>query len=71
MIRLNKPRYKLLKGKYGCYFYDSVVNIDLTLDMLLNKLNRLEKIRIQKNYLINEVRRLKDKIVLLNEVNNH
>ncbi len=38
MVDLNK-RYKLKKGKFGCYFYDSKVKVDLSLEMVLNRLN--------------------------------
>lgn len=38
-------RYKLKKGKFGCYFFDSIIRIDLNLEMVLNKLNRYETLQ--------------------------
>lgn len=61
-------RYSLLKGKYGCYFHDTHINVDLTLEMVLNKLNRNESLKEQKNFLINEVNQLKKKLSLIPEV---
>lgn len=60
-------RYSLHKGKYGCYFHDGMVKIDMTLEMVLDKLNRIEALREHRNFLINEVSQLKNKIVLLKE----
>lgn len=61
-------RYKLKSGKYGYYFYDSMVKVDMTLDMVLNKLNTYESLREKRNFLVNEVIQLRNKILLLNEV---
>lgn len=36
-------RYKLKISKFGFYFYDSKTKKDLTLEMVLNKLNFLNK----------------------------
>lgn len=69
MITMKKNRYELKKGKYGCYFYDSTVLVDMTLEMVLNKLNEYEFLREKRNFLINEVLQLRHKIVLLKEVN--
>jgi hypothetical protein len=48
-------RYKLKKGKFGCYFYDSEMDIDLSLEMVLNRLNdsriALDKLRVKYNRL--------------------
>ena len=61
-------RYKLKKGKFGCYFYDSEMDLDLSLEMVLNRLNdtriQLEMLRVKYNklnvvYLINERERKK------------
>jgi len=66
MIKLN--RYKLKKGKFGCYFYDSVLETEMTLEIVLNRLNdsneSLNKLRIKYNklnvlYLTNERERKK------------
>ena len=71
-MKINKrctlKRYTLHKGKYGCYFHDGMVNIDMTLEMVLDKLNRIEALRENRNFLINEVSQLKHKITLLNEL---
>jgi len=68
MIDLNK-RYKLRKGKFGCYFYDSKVEIDLTLEMLLNRLNmydnRLNHQYDRNNVMTREIYNLKDNIIEL------
>ena len=45
----NTKRYELKSGKFGYYFYDNQVKVDLTLEMILNKLNMYE-IRVQLNY---------------------
>jgi len=75
MIDLNK-RYKLRKGKFGCYFYDSKVEIDLTLEMLLNRLNmyenRLSHQYDRNNAMTKEVYNLKDEIIeLKNELKQY
>jgi len=50
-----KMRYNLKKGKSGYYFYDSVLNAEMTLEIVLNKLNdtsiALDKLRLQYNKL--------------------
>jgi len=50
-----KMRYSLKKGKYGCYFYDFDMDIGLSLEMVLNRLNdsyiQLSKLRIKYNKL--------------------
>lgn len=44
-------RYELKRGKFGYYFYDSEMNIDLSLETVLNRLNdtkeQLDKLRKQ------------------------
>ena len=42
-------RYKLLSGKFGYYFYDSKTKKDLTLEIVLNRLNDYE-IKTNKQY---------------------
>ena len=68
MIDLNK-RYKLKKGKFGCYFYDSKVEVDMSLEMLLNRLNtyeyRLNHQYDKNNLMIQEIYELKDNIIEL------
>ena len=75
MINLNK-RYKLKKGKFGCYFYDSKVEIDLSLEMVLNRLNitdnRLSYQYNQNNAMTQEIYNLKDDIIeLKNKLRNY
>ncbi len=36
-------RYKLNIGKFGHYFYDSMIQIDMSLESVLNRLNFLDK----------------------------
>ena len=68
MIDLNK-RYKLKRGKFGCYFYDSKVEIDLSLEMILNRLNlnenRLSHQFDRNNAMTQEIYNLKDDIIEL------
>ena len=42
-------RYQLKSGKFGYYFYDKQVDIDLNLEMVLNRLN-LSEIKILSGY---------------------
>jgi len=68
MIDLDK-RYKLKKGKFGCYFYDSKVEVDLSLEMLLNRLNTYEFRLIHQydrnNIMTKEIYNLRDNIIEL------
>lgn len=68
MISLNK-RYELKIGKYGHFFYDSKVEVDLSLEMLLNRLNmyenRLNHQYDRNNFMTKEVYNLKDEIIEL------
>lgn len=65
-------RYELKTGKFGYYFYDTVVSIDMTLEMVLNRLNygheRLEKFLESTNEQLNKINHLNRKIIMLNEV---
>lgn len=68
MIKLNK-RYELKIGKFGYYFYDSKVEIDLSLEMLLNKLNlndnRITLLQDTNGLKTVEIYELKDDIIEL------
>ena len=67
-----EKRYELKLGKFGYYFYDTVVSIDMTLEMVLNRLNyghkRLEKFLESTNEQLNMINHLNRKITMLNEV---
>ena len=41
-------RYELRKGKFGCYFHDNFVMVDMNLEMVLNRLNRSESNRLSQ-----------------------
>ena len=49
LYNANDKRYEIKSGKFGYYFYDKQKKKDLTLEMILNKLNMYE-IRVQLNY---------------------
>ena len=38
-----QTKYKLKIGKFGFYFYDSMLKSELTLEVVLNRLNVLNK----------------------------
>lgn len=61
-----KNRYILKKGKFGFYYYDSYVNVDCNLEMILNRLNgmsnTIDKLRVNKSVLTTEVFNLKEKL---------
>lgn len=65
-------RYELKLEKFGYYFYDTIVSIDMTLEMVLNRLNhshnRLEKFLESTNEQLNKINHLNRKITLLQEV---
>ena len=67
-----EKRYELKIGKFGYYFYDNIVSINMTLEMVLNRLNyghiRLEKFLESTNEQLNMINRLNRKITLLKEV---
>ena len=62
---INLIRYKLNIGKFGHYFFDTLMNVDLNLEMVLNRLNRNEnqitELERQKSYLIKQIKELKGK----------
>ena len=66
-------RYLLKIGKFGYYFYDSEMNIDLSLEMVLNRLNNsktaLDKLRIKYNNLNIEILELNRIIHKINTEN--
>ena len=70
MIKMN--RYELKIGKFGYYFYDSFVQIDMSLEMVLKRLNynhkQLDKFIESTNKQLNIIIGLNRKITLLNEV---
>ncbi len=45
MISKIAKRYELRKGKFGCFFHDNFVMVDMNLEMVLNRLNRSESNR--------------------------
>lgn len=70
MIKMK--RYELKTGKFGYYFYDSMIQIDMSLEMVLNRLNygneQFDKYLESTNEQLNIINKLKRKIILLNEV---
>ena len=66
-------RYELKRGKFGYYFYDSILEAEMTLAIVLNRLNdsriALDKLRVQYNKLnVNyltkerEIKQLKERL---------
>ena len=63
----NQNRYELKSGKFGYYFYDNDIQIDLSLNMVLTKLNYCNN-RINESELI--TRKLTDRnYILKNKIN--
>jgi len=56
-------RYELKLGKYGMYFYDNVLNIDLTLNMILDKLNYSDKLLNDRLLKINKLNTIKNDLL--------
>lgn len=71
----SKNRYYLKSGKFGYYFYDDLVMIDMTLEMILSKLNSNELKQLKQSNsiknLTKEVLNLKNEIILLTEVSEN
>ena len=43
IIMTKQTRYKLKIGKFGFYFYDSMIQLNMSLESVLNRLNFLDK----------------------------
>ena len=43
IIMTKQTRYKLKIGKFGHYFYDSMIQLNMSLESVLNRLNFLDK----------------------------
>ena len=52
---MEKPRYKILRGKWGLYFYDTELNEDLDMEVALRLLNRGETLRETVEISINDL----------------
>ncbi len=71
LIKSEQNRYELRKGKFGCYFHDSEIMVDMSLEMVLNRLNISERNRESQlkaiKYLNKEMFDLKNTIRELNK----
>lgn len=55
-------RFELRTGKFGFYFYDKQIKIDLSLDMILKKLNYFHNDSIKDKDLIFKISRDLEKL---------
>lgn len=68
----SQNRYELKSGKFGWYYYDNTIQIDMTLNMTLSRLNRSEnEITLMRKTITkhqNQINNLKNKLTILDSI---